>query len=39
VFARSVETALEQIDKDRIRAEKDYAKAPTGRAPRLPFPE
>ncbi|MEJ1922004.1 acetyltransferase [Microbacterium sp. KHB019] len=39
VFAGSVETALEQIDKDRARAEKDFAKAPTGRAPRIPFPE
>ncbi|MCC2029658.1 acetyltransferase [Microbacterium sp. YMB-B2] len=39
VFARSVEIALEQIEKDRIRAEKDFDKAPTGRAPRIPFPE
>lgn len=39
VFADSVEAALERVDKDRIRAEKDFEKAPSGRAPRVPFPE
>lgn len=39
VFADSVETALERVEKDRIRAEKDFERAPSGRAPRVPFPE
>lgn len=39
VFAASVGSALERIEKDRIRAEKDFARAPTGRAPHIPFPE
>ncbi|GGD75803.1 acyltransferase family protein [Microbacterium murale] len=39
VFADSVETALERVEKDRVRAEKDFERAPTGRAPRVPFPE
>ncbi|MCK3770004.1 acetyltransferase [Microbacterium aerolatum] len=39
VFAASVGSALERIEKDRIRAEKDFARAPTGRAPHVPFPE
>lgn len=39
VFADSVETALECVEKDRIHAEKDFERAPSGRAPRVPFPE
>ncbi|WP_426184855.1 acyltransferase family protein [Microbacterium sp. TWP3-1-2b2] len=39
VFADSVETALERVEKDRVRAEKDFAHAPSGRAHHVPFPE
>jgi len=39
VFAGSVGTALENVEKDRLRAEKLAANAPSGRASRIPFPE
>ncbi|MGO2747103.1 acyltransferase family protein [Microbacterium sp.] len=39
VFAASVESALERIEKDRLRAVTDFEHAPSGRAPRVPFPE
>lgn len=39
VFAGCVESALENIEKDRLRAEKLYQNAPSGRASRVPFPE
>ncbi|GAB3630698.1 peptidoglycan O-acetyltransferase OatA [Microbacterium shaanxiense] len=39
VFADSVESALERAEKDRIRAEKDVERAPSGRAHHVPFPE
>ena len=39
VFAASVESALESIEKDRLRAEKLFEQAPSGRAPLIPFPE
>ena len=39
VFAESVESAFENIEKSRLRAEKDLLNAPSGRAPRVPFPE
>lgn len=38
VFAESVESALETIEKDRLRAEKRFEQAPSGRAPHVPFP-
>ncbi|MGV2982159.1 acyltransferase family protein [Microbacterium sp. AGC85] len=39
VFADSVVSALERAEKDRIRAEKDVERAPSGRAHHVPFPE
>ena len=39
VFAASVGNALESVEKDRLRAEKLAANAPSGRASRVPFPE
>lgn len=39
VFAASIEKAFKTIEKDRIRAEQDVARAPSGRAPRVPFSE
>lgn len=38
VFADCVERTLESIEKERLRAEKLYEHAPSGRAPRVPFP-
>ena len=39
VFAESVESALENIERDRLRAQKLFEQAPSGRAGRIPFPE
>ena len=39
VFADSVESALERVEKDRIRAEQQREQAPSGRAHHIPFPE
>ena len=39
MFAASIGNALESIEKDRLRAEKLAANAPSGRASRVPFPE
>lgn len=39
VFADCVKDALATIERDRVRAEKQFAQAPSGRAPRIPFPE
>ncbi|MGM7697768.1 acyltransferase family protein [Microbacterium sp. A84] len=39
VFAACVESAFQTIEKERIRAEKRFEQAPSGRAPRVPFPE
>ncbi len=38
VFAACVESALVNIEKSRLRAEQDFVNAPSGRAPRVPFP-